>query len=109
MIQFLRRFNLDRKLNRVTITCMVTKANCMSVGETPIEDTSSSGERQLPKAAELYAEWMERMQRGRGRHAAISRNLSTWSNYKNWADKVRGSWEPDDESTPTAAPTTKKK
>ena len=67
----------------------------MSGGDIPVDDTISTGERKLPKGAELYAEWMERMQRGRGRHAAISRNLSTWSNYKNWADKVRGSWEAD--------------
>ena len=29
------------------------------------------------------------MQRTRGRHAAITHNLYTWSNYKSWADKVR--------------------
>jgi hypothetical protein len=72
----------------------------MSGGDTPVDDTTSTGERQLPKAAELYAEWMERMQRGRGRHAAISRNLYTWSNYKNWAEKVRGSWDADNPDVP---------
>jgi hypothetical protein len=45
--------------------------------------------------AEAYARWLEHMQRTRGRHAAITRNLYTWSNYKNWADKVRTSWDPD--------------
>jgi hypothetical protein len=70
----------------------------MSGGDTPVEDTTSSGSRRLPKAAELYAEWMARVQRGRGRHAAISRNLSTWSNYKSWAEKVRGSWESDSDA-----------
>jgi hypothetical protein len=74
----------------------------MSSGEIPVEDTSSSGERRIPQNAELYAEWMERMKRGRGRHAAISRNLYTWSNYKNWADKVRGNWEPDVDAPPAA-------
>ena len=39
-------------------------------------------------------DWVERMQRARSRQAAISRNLHTWSNYKNWADQVKGSWEP---------------
>jgi len=72
----------------------------MSGGDIPVDETISTGERKLPKGAELYAEWMERMQRGRGRHAAISRNLSTWSNYKNWADKVRGSWDADTETQP---------
>jgi hypothetical protein len=33
------------------------------------------------------------MQRTRGRHAAITKNLYTWSSYKHWADKVKGSWE----------------
>ena len=45
--------------------------------------------------AEAYARWLEHMQRSRGRHAAITRNLYTWSNYKSWADKVRTSWEPE--------------
>lgn len=44
--------------------------------------------------AEAYARWLEHMQRTRGRHAAITRNLYTWSNYKTWADKVRTSWDP---------------
>jgi len=60
------------------------------------EDLSSTGERPaLNGSSELYAEWAARMQRGRGRHAAISRNLNTWSNYKNWSEKVRQSWESD--------------
>jgi hypothetical protein len=45
--------------------------------------------------AEAYARWLEHMQRSRGRHAAITRNLYTWSNYKSWADKVRTSWDPE--------------
>jgi hypothetical protein len=28
-----------------------------------------------------------------GRHAAITTNLYSWHSYKNWADKVKGSWE----------------
>ncbi len=75
----------------------------MSGGDTPVDETLSTGERKLPKAGELYADWMERMRRGRGRHAAISRNLSTFSNYKNWAEKMRGSWDAD-----TAVPPKKK-
>ena len=42
---------------------------------------------------EAYALWLDRMQRARARHAAITRNLYTWSNYKNWADQVKDSWE----------------
>jgi len=36
------------------------------------------------------------MQRARARHAAITKNLYSWSNYKNWADKMRDNWEEDD-------------
>ena len=29
------------------------------------------------------------------RHAAITRSLYSWSNYKSWTDKVRSSWDKD--------------
>ena len=28
-----------------------------------------------------------------GRHSAITNNLYNWHSYKNWADKIRGSWD----------------
>ena len=40
-----------------------------------------------------YSSWLDRMQRARARHAAITKNLHTWSNYKNWADQVKDSWD----------------
>ncbi|HTT01172.1 MAG TPA: hypothetical protein VMG11_03710 [Steroidobacteraceae bacterium] len=40
-----------------------------------------------------YGTWLDRMQRARARHAAITKNLHTWSNYKNWAEQVKDSWE----------------
>ena len=43
-------------------------------------------------AATPYSSWLERMQRSRGRHAAITKNLYTWSSYKNWTEKVRENW-----------------
>jgi len=46
-----------------------------------------------PAGAEAYARWLEHMQRTRTRHAAITRNLYSWSNYKSWAEKVRLDWE----------------
>jgi hypothetical protein len=49
-----------------------------------------------PSGAEAYARWLEHMQRTRTRHAAITRNLYTWSNYKSWADKVRHEWLAED-------------
>ena len=47
-------------------------------------------------AADPYANWLDRMQRARARHAAITKNLYTWSNYKSWADKMRDNWEEED-------------
>jgi|SRR5215469_8292451 len=44
-------------------------------------------------ATEPYPDWLDRMQRARARHAAITRNLNTWSSYKNWADRMRESFE----------------
>jgi hypothetical protein len=28
-----------------------------------------------------------------GRHGAITNTLYNWHSYKNWAEKIRGSWE----------------
>jgi hypothetical protein len=44
---------------------------------------------------EAYSTWLSRSQKSGGRHSAITRNLNSWNNYKNWADKVRNSWEDD--------------
>jgi hypothetical protein len=56
----------------------------------------------VPAAAGPYGNWLDRMQRTRGRHAAIARNIYTWSNYKNWTDKVKEGWG--DEVPPKEAP-----
>lgn len=32
------------------------------------------------------------------RHAAITRSLYSWTNYKSWTDKINKSWEKDDKS-----------
>jgi hypothetical protein len=37
--------------------------------------------------------WLERAQPSNPRHAAITRSLYSWSSYKSWTDKVRGSFE----------------
>jgi hypothetical protein len=60
--------------------------------------------------ADAYANWLDRMQRARARQAAITRNLYTWSNYKNWADQVRDSWgsNPETPAPPHGAKPTKK-
>ncbi|TLY64421.1 MAG: hypothetical protein E6K49_01290 [Gammaproteobacteria bacterium] len=44
-------------------------------------------------SADPYTNWLDRMQRARARHAAITKNLYTWSNYKNWADRMRDTWD----------------
>jgi hypothetical protein len=31
--------------------------------------------------------------KGGGRHAAITNNLYNWHSYKNWAEKIRGTWQ----------------
>jgi hypothetical protein len=49
------------------------------------------------------------MQRARARQAAITRNLYTWSNYKSWAEQVRGSWDANDTSGGTGASNKPKK
>jgi hypothetical protein len=40
-----------------------------------------------------YSNWLDRTQRARARHAAITQNLYSWANYKNWADRMRTSWD----------------
>jgi hypothetical protein len=57
------------------------------------------------QAGTPYANWLDRMQRTRGRHAAITKNLYSWSSYKNWADRVRDSWD-ENEPKPEPAPST---
>ena len=65
-------------------------------------------------AADPYASWLDRMQRARARHAAITKNLYTWSNYKNWADRMRDSFEdepavkPEGGVVPAKSPTFKR-
>jgi hypothetical protein len=47
--------------------------------------------------------WLDRAHAGsapanqpaNSRHAAITRSLNSWSNYKSWTDKVRSSWDKD--------------
>ena len=69
----------------------------MSKEDSMIETADEALARKLvpPSGAEAYARWLEHMQRTRTRHAAITRNLYTWSNYKSWADKMRIDWKDD--------------
>lgn len=71
-----------------------------------VETTTTVGKTSATagKDTDAYATWLDRMQRARARHAAITKNLYTWSNYKNWADKMKDSFEDDG-----AAPSVDKK
>jgi predicted secreted protein len=70
-------------------------------GNAPIKQKDPPSSPAAAEPAEPFPQWMDRMQRARGRHAAITRNLNTWSSYKNWADRMRESWE-DEEQKPEA-------
>lgn len=43
--------------------------------------------------------WLDRAhpstQPANPRHAAITRSLNSWSNYKSWTDRVRSNWDKD--------------
>lgn len=53
-----------------------------------------------------FPSWSERMHGVQARHEAITRNLNTWSNYKNWAERMRSTWEndPQGEAPPQGNP-----
>lgn len=44
-------------------------------------------------AGDAQRSWLERRQPASSRHAAITRSLNSWSNYKSWSDKVRHNWD----------------
>lgn len=63
-------------------------------------ETPPTGKTPAAGEADPYASWLDRMQRARVRHAAITKNLYTWANYKSWAERVKDSWEDEPESKP---------
>jgi hypothetical protein len=42
-----------------------------------------------PSGPDTYTHWLDRTQRARARHSAITQNLYSWANYKNWAERMR--------------------
>ena len=44
-------------------------------------------------ARDAQRNWLDRGQPSNPRHAAITRSLYSWSNYKSWTDKVRTNWD----------------
>jgi hypothetical protein len=57
------------------------------------EPAPAAGSPPSRESADPYPNWLDRMQRARARHAAITKNLYTWSNYKNWAERMKTSWD----------------
>jgi hypothetical protein len=46
-----------------------------------------------PGAVKPAASAPKNAERIRGRHAAITNNFTNWRSYKEWAEKIRGTWE----------------
>ncbi|MFM1885849.1 MAG: hypothetical protein RL026_1006 [Pseudomonadota bacterium] len=64
---------------------------------------ATTTDNRLPGVAERYADWLARRERGKGRQATLSRNLSSLTSYRTWAQKVRENWV-DDAANATEAP-----
>ena len=47
----------------------------------------------FPVVPDSYSNWLNRTQRARAHHSAITQNLYSWANYKNWADRMKTTWE----------------
>lgn len=60
----------------------------MSDNKSPPSGSPGRPDAQVPDSPA----WVNRA-RPASRHGAIARRLFTYTNYKNWADKVRGSWD----------------
>ena len=46
---------------------------------------------------EAYRRWLTRVQAPGQRRAPLDPGLYTWKGYRNWSDKVRRDWSPDDQ------------
>jgi hypothetical protein len=46
---------------------------------------------------EAYRRWLTRVQAPTQRRAPLDPGLYTWKGYRNWSDKVRRDWSPDDQ------------
>jgi len=45
---------------------------------------------------EAYRRWLTRVQAPEKRRAPLDPGLYTWKGYRNWSDKVRRDWSPDE-------------
>lgn len=60
-----------------------------------VGETGSSVVRAGNPPRDVQRNWLERKQPTNPRHAAITRSLYSWSNYKSWTDKVKHGWDKD--------------
>ncbi|HEY5810923.1 MAG TPA: hypothetical protein VIT67_23330 [Povalibacter sp.] len=60
-----------------------------------VGETASSAVRAGNPIRDAQRSWLEKSQPSNPRHAAITRSLYSWTNYKNWTDKVRHGWDKD--------------
>ena len=67
----------------------------VSIDRTRGDPVAAAAESALaaPTGVDAGGSWVARVQRSRTRHAAITRNLYSFANYKSWADQVKGAWE----------------
>ena len=72
---------------------LATGAHSAWVGEPGRRDTGTVVRAGAPRDAQRN--WLDRSTPSNPRHAAITRSLNSWSNYKNWTDKVRNNWDKD--------------
>jgi hypothetical protein len=59
---------------------------------TPVAPRADAAQGFPPASPDTYTNWLDRTQRARARHSAITQNLYSWANYKNWADRMRTTW-----------------
>ena len=67
----------------------------MSESKTPIliAEADHRAPRVKTGAAKPAAAVPKNTDKTSGRHAAITKNLNNWGNYKNWVEKHRGTWQ----------------
>ncbi len=67
----------------------------MSDSKTPTRLTKvlHRGTRSEAGAVKPAATVPKNAEKTHGRHAAITNNFNSWRSYKEWAEKIRGTWE----------------
>lgn len=60
---------------------------------TPVPPSADAAQVFPPVAPDTHTHWLDRTQRARARHSAITQNLNSWANYKSWAERMRTTWD----------------